>query len=84
MATVLYCEHERGEVVLPAGIVAGRLLEARRYAIQDHLVSIEAGDPAIEAADAAELCRLPGFRLATAEEANQASSRRKKATSVQE
>ncbi len=68
---LLYCDHESGQIALPAGCVEGISVGERRYCIASHVVAVDgAGYDRVAVADAAVLCQQAHLRFATPSEQN--------------
>lgn len=66
MSILVYCDHESGQVALPAALIEGRQKDVRTYEVVQHLVDVHGeGDEVIAAHDAAHICKLSNYRLAT-------------------
>jgi hypothetical protein len=63
--------------------VAGESFGARRYEHNGHFVEID-GPEHVVAHDANEICKIPGYRLASPEETDAYMASKKKATSIKE
>lgn len=84
MAILLYHENtDHGQVALSEGRVAGEHTPARHYHHQGHFLEVGGADHVVQH-DVAEICRIPGYRLATPEEADRYHAGRKKAGSLHE
>lgn len=63
--------------------VAGESFGARRYEHNGHFVEID-GPEHVVAHDAEEICKIPGYRLASPDEQDAYTTNKKKARSVRE
>lgn len=63
--------------------VAGESFGARRYEHNGHFVEID-GPEIVVAHDADEICKIPGYRLATAIELDNYCATKKKSKSIRE
>jgi hypothetical protein len=84
VAVLLYHDNEaHGPVVLSEGKVAGESTPARRYHHAGHFLEVD-GPAHVVDHDVAEIQRLPGYRLATAQEQEQHHASKRKATHLTE
>ncbi len=81
---LVYSEGATGSVALQPGLIEGLEAPARTYPIVDHVVAVEAWHPVITAADAEEICRLTGFRLATPDEQDAYTGAKRKKNMLKE
>ena len=84
MGILLYHENDgHGPVYVSEGKVAGEHYRARRYEHQGNFLHVEGADHVVEH-DAAEIQRMPGYRLATADEQEHFFKAKQKASRLHE
>lgn len=69
MAILLYHASTSGNIATPSSKIDGTPYAARRYQHDGHIIVID-GPPHVIAHDAREICKIPGYRMATPAEAN--------------
>jgi len=72
-----------GQVALSEGKVAGQHTPARYYEHQGHFLEVDGPTHVVEH-DVAEIQRVPGYRLATAQEQQAHAASKRKATHLTE
>lgn len=80
---LLYHEATDGTITTSSKLVAGEAIEPRRYQHNGHFVEIDGPDHVV-AHDADDICKIPGYRLATPEECDSYYAGKRKAQSVSE
>lgn len=84
MGVLLYHDNEgHGPVHLSEGKVAGEPTPARHYHHSGHFLEVDGPAHVVEH-DAAEICKLPGYRLANAQEQEHHANLKRKATRLTE
>ncbi len=72
-----------GEIKTPSGRVGGEHAHPRHYKHTGHYLEID-GEPHIVTHDVDEICKIPGYRLATAQEQSDYVASKNKKTSIKE
>lgn len=72
-----------GMIATSSAKVAGEAHKPRHYRHNGHFVEIDGPDHVV-AHDAEEICKIPGYRLATPEEQETYTASKRKATSLKE